>query len=67
MDIKSYVENELKQLDTTKQVDLARIDGFYNGAAVALKNVLAQINADEINKEKKAEEKKSPKVAKSEG
>lgn len=67
MDIKSYVENELNQLDTTKQVDLARVEGFYSGAMMALKNVLAQINADEMNKEKKAEEKKSPKVAKSEG
>lgn len=67
MDIKSYVENELNQLDTTKQVDLARVEGFYSGAMAALKNVLAQINADEMNKEKKAEEKKSPKVAKSEG
>ena len=67
MDIKSYVENELNQLDTTKQVDLARVEGFYSGAMAALKNVLSQINADEMNKEKKAEEKKSPKVAKSEG
>jgi hypothetical protein len=66
MAIKQYVEEQLNQIETTKQIDLAKIQGFYDGAATALRNVLIQINAEEASKEKKPEEKKSPKVAKSE-
>ena len=65
MEIKAYIEEQIKQLDTTKRVDLARVEGFYNGAKAALDNVMTYLaSAEQEQKEQKQD--KKLKVAKNE-
>lgn len=44
MDIKEFVVSQITSLENNKAIDVARTEGFYEGASRALKTVLAKIN-----------------------
>ena len=69
MEIKKYIEEQLAQINTNKRVDIARVEGFYDGAVATLSSIMAQIAANEKEEKgdvSKEESGKKPKSAKAE-
>lgn len=69
MEIKKFIEEQLNQIGSNKRVDMARVEGFYDGAVATLNSILAQIalnEKEESSDVSKEESGKKPKSAKAE-
>lgn len=61
-EIKKFIEEQLEQLGHSKDVDIARTEGFYQGAQQALATVANVIAQSEQEEEQKKQEKQEEKA-----